>query len=486
MGVLLKKEDWLLVTIFILASATTISKAYFTSHGYLTSDAIAYLAVAQNLIEGNGIIRGKGDFFAKWPVGYPILIFAVAKLTGLTVFWASKVLNIFLIGGILSLFRSLFKDNAFLYGLIFFFSAYLEIYSYSWSEPLFIFALVFFAHNIYIIIDNQKNSFAMFVLLASSSLILSFTRYIGAFSFIIVGLLGLYFLFFKRDKIQAAILISIALITTIIMVGYLYFNYLETGYPTGIPRTPASESNFQLLIMLLKAVMAEVTISIHRFGSASLVAFSVQFSIIAILIWKYSRHFKKTMVSRQKITLTIIFIVIGFTYLFSIILLRWLSQFDPYSFRLLAPGTFMLLIALATYIIEISSIKGKNIFLSTMLLFSLSSLALFGPIRTFIKYDQDIGTYNTYQKNILNKYSGVKQNSIIIFGTFNLAYLRTDLDLHVPSYQEEWPKFLDRIDPEHKRPIYMEIPKKVDSKEYHRTFISFFEAYAAGTLVEIQ
>lgn len=121
-----------------------------------------------------------------------------------------------------------------------------------------------------------------------------------------------------------------------------------------------------------------------------------------------------------------------------------------------------------------------------MLLFSLSSLTLFGPIRTFIKYDQDIGTYNTYQKNILNKYSGVKQNSIIIFGPFNLAYLRTDLDLHVPSYQEEWPKFLDRIDPEHKRPIYMEIPKKVDSKEHHRTFISFFEAYAAGTLVEIQ
>ena len=113
-----------------------VFSSHFSAHGYLTSDSTNYLILAQNLIDGNGYYvtslnwfgdgNGQGRvLFAIWPIGYPTFIAFVAKLTGLSVFWASKLLNILLIGIILAMFRLMFKQNASTYGLIFFFSAYI-------------------------------------------------------------------------------------------------------------------------------------------------------------------------------------------------------------------------------------------------------------------------------------------------------------------------------------------------------------------------
>ena len=92
---LLNKKDYLLITVFIIVSCFIILKSYYTSHGYLTSDSINYLALAQNFKVGNGLIDSEGNFFSKWPLGYPFLIYVLANISGLSVFWASKVLNIF-------------------------------------------------------------------------------------------------------------------------------------------------------------------------------------------------------------------------------------------------------------------------------------------------------------------------------------------------------------------------------------------------------
>ena len=112
------REDWYLLIIFIMMAIAIVVKSYFHPDGYLSPDSANYLKLAQNLLEGNGYyvsaysITGTGqdrELFAAWPIGYPTLIFVVAKLTGLSVFWASKFLNILLIGIILGIFRKLFK-----------------------------------------------------------------------------------------------------------------------------------------------------------------------------------------------------------------------------------------------------------------------------------------------------------------------------------------------------------------------------------------
>ena len=112
------REDWYLLIIFIMMAVAIVVKSYFHPDGYLSPDSTNYLKLAQNLLEGNGYyVSAYGstgqdrEFFAAWPVGYPTLIFVVAKLTGLSVFWASKFLNILLIGIILGIFRNLFKHK---------------------------------------------------------------------------------------------------------------------------------------------------------------------------------------------------------------------------------------------------------------------------------------------------------------------------------------------------------------------------------------
>ena len=70
--------------------------------------------------------------------------FAHSKITNFSVFFSSKLLNLVFIGFTLLIFRKLFDKDAYLYGLIFLFSSYLEIYSFTWSETGFIFGLVMY------------------------------------------------------------------------------------------------------------------------------------------------------------------------------------------------------------------------------------------------------------------------------------------------------------------------------------------------------
>ena len=499
MHFLLRKEDWFLVTIFIAMSISIVLKSYFNINGYLSPDSSNYLASAQNLINGNGYfvsaygLTGKDrEFFAIWPVGYPTLIFLIAKVTGLSVFWASKVLNIVLIGAILGIFRSLFKDNAYIYGLIFFFSAYLEIFSYTWSETLFTFALIWFASSIYRIIESPKNGFLLFMFLMASSLLLFLSRYIGAFSFGLIGLLGLYYFFLKKNKVRAVILISISLVSIALMIGYLYHNYLETGFPTGMPRIPSPETNFQLFIMLIKALVFETVIPIQSFSKIGIVLFGIQFSVIGFLVWKHYQSIKDAMLSRHMTALTAIFAIVGLTYLFFIILMRWITQFDGYSYRLLGPGTFLLFMSLFTYILDISSEKGKKVFLSFLLVFSILSFLLNVPVKILVKYGQNNMTYNDTKHNTIDIYSKVENNSIVVFGPIHLKYLRTDIELRQPfalpyrDHKENWTDFLNRIDPIHTNNIYIMVPEKIDPKRFDSSVVDFVEPHKNNILVKIQ
>lgn len=67
-----------LALIFISIAATIVLKSWFDPNGYLSADSINYLALAQNLVDGNGFhtIKPNGElgWFAIWPVGYPAMI----------------------------------------------------------------------------------------------------------------------------------------------------------------------------------------------------------------------------------------------------------------------------------------------------------------------------------------------------------------------------------------------------------------------------
>jgi len=70
----------------------------------VSSDSVAYLAVAQNLRDGNGLYDHSGSPLLSWPPLYPLVLAGLNLSTGLDVFIVGWYLNIFLLG--LNLFLS--------------------------------------------------------------------------------------------------------------------------------------------------------------------------------------------------------------------------------------------------------------------------------------------------------------------------------------------------------------------------------------------
>ena len=83
-----------LVSVVLLVSIWVGS---LTHHrGLVRNDSSYYLRQAAFFVEGLGV-NSLGDVepapFTLWPLGYPVAIAGAAKLTGLSVFWAAKVVN---------------------------------------------------------------------------------------------------------------------------------------------------------------------------------------------------------------------------------------------------------------------------------------------------------------------------------------------------------------------------------------------------------
>jgi len=496
------REDWYLLIIFIMMAVAIVVKSYFHLDGYLSPDSTNYLKLAQNLLEGNGYyVSAYGstgqdrEFFAAWPAGYPTLIFVVAKLTGLSVFWASKFLNILLMGIILGIFRNLFKHNAYVYGLILLFSSYIEIYSYTWSETIFIVASVWFATSVYLFIVNPKRISLLYFSIMMASLLLFMSRYIGAFSFGLIGLLGLYYGAIKKDKSKSFILIGIAVINIGIMILYLYHNYTETGFPTGAKRTPQLETNLQFFYMLLKGMVAEVLIPIQVMSRNGIMVFFVQFSIIGLLLWKYRNNILQTNITtnQKPVTFSLVFVIIGLVYLFFIILIGWVRWIGPgYGYRLLGPGIFLLFIGLIFFVQQRGTKQFFNAFKGFLLFFAILSYLLNVPYTAW-KSSTLNPTYFEVLNALQEKYADVEKDSIIVFAPVHINYLYTDMQTRKPNglhnhiYKEKWSDFMKRIDSENKKNIYMATPEiELPHENIDQSVVDFVKKYDKGTLVKLR
>lgn len=164
-----------LIIVFILIGGGVLLKSYFDNTGYISNDSSNYLSIAQSLINGNGfycssLYYPENRFFACWPVGYPLLIYFVSTLTGFSVFWGSKIVNILLIAIILIMFKKLFNKNAYLYGFILCFASFIEIFSYTFSETAFILGLVWFSLSLFKFVNQSKNILFVTISLFLSSL----------------------------------------------------------------------------------------------------------------------------------------------------------------------------------------------------------------------------------------------------------------------------------------------------------------------------
>jgi hypothetical protein len=499
MKLFLKQEDYYLILIFIFMALGILTKSFFNENGFLSPDSAGYLALAQNLVEGNGfyvyspyIPSDERSFFAVWPVGYPIFIYLVAKVSGFSVFLASKIVNIIFVGASLLLLRNLFKKSAYVYSLIFFIATPILIFTSTWSEVPFIFGLLWFSTSVYYFSQNTNSKILLFNLFVSS-LFLFLSRYIGAFSIGFIGMMSIFYLIKKNYKTSFK-LIFVSLIGFSLISLYLSHNYLSTGHLTGTIRLPAPETNFELFKMLIRALVIELNFirtpgGPHITNTFKFSAwFVLQLSVSLYLFWKIKNYIHNINRNEEKYHLWKIFFSIGITYFFCLVIMRWnVNTADLYC-RFLGPASFLFLLAFVSYVEYTYSQKVFQKLKVFMVTICIASYLLNVPLITIKMIlqskEKPYRTYYSKISELKDLYSKIPQNSVVVFPNIHLLYLRTDIiSLHpfcpgiISTKAESMQEFLIRVNkifPE--KDVYFQIKDNVPYNEpYHKSIIEFID-----------
>jgi hypothetical protein len=93
-----KSKFWIFLAGLALAVLTLGGIATSRYGAGVASDSVKYLAVAQNLLDGNGLFDHRGLPLLSWPPLYSMIVAGLNLTTGLDVFVAGWYFNIFLLG----------------------------------------------------------------------------------------------------------------------------------------------------------------------------------------------------------------------------------------------------------------------------------------------------------------------------------------------------------------------------------------------------
>lgn len=397
--------DYKLLTLFAIIAAIIILRVSVEKTGYRSPDSRYYLEVSQNILDGKGFygsnvnllpdIRTPDNqmYFAVWPLGYPLLIVGVAFVFSLSVFWASKVVNIVFLGLCFFLFRKINKEKAYLLALLLYSFTFIQVFSFTWSEGPFLFGLLWFGYVLQQFLINNKLSLLFQIF--CSCLFLFLLRYIGAFSFLMVGGLSLW-LFLKKNYAAAIKVLLVVLLLSIIAALYLYNNYLQTGFITGINRLDANAESLKTFFRYLMVGLFNELFIIRKYyikvkpDLVFLIELAFQLIMGAIVYIRFLKD--KEITNSNQDYFSIILGVTGFTYLLVLIVLRWFAPFDPFDYRLLAPFSFCMYTAAILFLIQPNRVSGYAgsykyiiILFSVALLFNLPKRYL---LETFQKLVQ--------------------------------------------------------------------------------------------------
>jgi hypothetical protein len=455
------RDKIILLAVFFSVSLLIFAQSYFFG-AYISSDSRSYLRAAQSLCDGHGfyINAAAGDnasWFAVWPIGYPALIALVSLLSGAEIYLASKILSVIILAIITVMFYCRFKKTAWVYTLVVTTNfGFLQIFWYTWSEQPFILGLIWLSFAAVDILESQTVKLYHYINIGFASLFLFFSRYIGAFSIGVLGILALYhliigFLRHKKEYVKkATILFVITGIVTIIMIAYLYNNKIKSGYFTGTPRLPPVDGKIFLFMQLCKAQLIEIQNVFSTFLSPSYGIAFILYFVCAILCWRFFSSQRSNFHIHIN---TIVFLLVGILYWCSIVCMRFSSKFDPFSFRLLFPASALFSIGITSIILKYRSDWVNKIITRPLLRYiclvtivsSIFSYTAAPAYHVIIKHNQS--GYIEMRSKVLGRLASVPSQSLIIGGNPQVHFMRPDLITMNPRKTETSEHFLSRIEP---------------------------------------
>jgi hypothetical protein len=333
----------------------------------ISPDSIMYASTAHNIYAHGSLLTFNGTPLVFFPVFYPFFLSVVLFISRVDTITAAPVLNGLLFASVIFVsgyIISKFKTNAPIYKWLILIAiilspGLLEVYTYLWSETLFILEIMLFvlAYRNYML----KHTMSSLIMVSALVAISCITRYAGV---TLIGTGGLMLLMDNQLAIRKKIIhvLTFGFVSIALLVGNLILNRLSTGLSTGT-REPA-------ITPLSQNLYYEGTVFCGWFGLPHAaypygvaIACLVLFFLAALLAWK---AFTKRINTTENI-------VIMFAAFYGIFIpaLASVSRFETLNSRLLSPMIVCLLIGLTSWVPDL--LKGLK--LGKQVLFALPFVA---------------------------------------------------------------------------------------------------------------
>ncbi len=480
-----KKNYEYIIILFIILFVTflILSLSLINQTGYMSGDSYNYLRLSGRIIEGHGFFlpsNGRENaverWFAIWPVGYPILISAVAMSLGVSTFLASKILNIILIFlSIFSLYIALGRKGL-IASFILLTASSLRNYTMTWSEAPFLTSLIILCLFLGKIINRDFELKNYNLVILFFLLILPFLfRYVGLFVVAPTCLVAIY-LFFQGRKRESIFTLVVTFFSLTFCIIYLINNFQLTGYITGMERPPTYGENRFLLSNLIKSILQEFILIVPSWDKKNLiqnvvVGAWILFSLFILFI--IFKNIKQERNIRNVNSFSNLFIIFGFIYLCAIIFLRWSSNFSHLGFthRLLNPGFALIFIGFFLWVLDKSKKENKPVIIFA---FVTVVLVATGNLYSNIsKYGLNTN-YSIHINKMKKIYAKLPDDAVVIFGGRELKYLRPSIKIASPKTisdsknNETWTDFLSDL--EKSAPIFIETHNRLNNySNYHES-----------------
>ncbi len=425
-----------LIGIFFMGAITILTNSFLNENGYLSGDSYHYLRVAQKLVKSKFLFSQEALHIktALWPLGYPFFIALVGFMTNLKVFWASKVLNILLLGGSLIILLKFFRQYAWVYGLIFLSASFLEYFSYTFSEAGFIFGLTWFIFSLSKFLNKCFPTLWQLLSIVLSILFLFLFRYIGIFTILLLGIICLkeYWQGGRNFKpLVISIFVSLPLIG-----AYLLLNLKMKGQVFG-ERDLAVVNSGEFFLGFFYHIFLELIIPINQnFHSFKWIISCIGLQgLFLMLNWFHEKpEFKNDSEDISHNSFWKISLLGGLTYLVIVFLVIFILMHDFPNARYLIPASFLLFLGLLKYS-EVNHFPLFKILGKTSMVIFLFSFMLNTPIK-FIYQKAIIGeplrTYTQHMNDLRTRYKNMERPAIIGFGSYHLDYRESDLTKITP------------------------------------------------------
>lgn len=431
------KENYLAVIMTAAAITYVLIVSFFNDLG-LSPDSTNYLAEAKAILMGNGFnihkAAGYDSFYGIWPIGFPALIALVSFITGLDVLYAAKVIMVCIYILTAYMFIKRFGRYAWVYLLFFANPGYIYCMRYVSSENLFLFAVLFFSFCTYDFWSDSVNDNRACIMLGISNIFAFLSRWVGAYTFAIMGLLAVLCFFgitMDKNRKKAIKLGGITLLNGCILLSYLMIIKAKTGYMTGMYRIPSEEPRPYLIDALVRAENMEVNDVFAGLFSVNIeITAVIYLCIFAYLIYKLIKEGFKDKLT-YSLTASSIVYWLGYVYT------RFHTDMEIFNFRVLLPATLPLFVAVIHCIMQnerirrdidrLLEVKWKRMIVCMVLvsmMFELHNSPRLGYL---------YNPYKELKQTIHERYDEIPSGSLVMTEDWCINFLRPDL-LRTPVF----------------------------------------------------